>query len=114
MPPRHWRHAIQDIIDAIHKIQRYVTNLTFEDFCVDEKTTDAVMYNITIIGEATRHIPTGLKAHYQQIPWPDMRDIRNVVIHEYFHVDLEILWDTIQRDLPPLVPLLKVILEQEK
>ncbi len=114
MPRRHWRLAIQDIIDAIHKIQRYVASTTFEDFCADEKTTDAVMYNITIIGEATRHIPAELRGRYKQIPWRDMRDIRNVVIHEYFGVDLEILWDAIHDDLPPLVPLLQEILEQEK
>ena len=67
-----------------------------------------------IIGEASRHVPADLQARYPDVPWDDMRDMRNLISHVYFRVSLAIMWDTIQDGLPPLVPMLRKILEQEK
>ncbi len=66
-----------------------------------------------MIGEAANLIPVEIKTKYPKIPWRDMSDIRNVVIHEYFGVDVDILWETIANDLPPLITLLKNVMEEE-
>jgi len=66
-----------------------------------------------VIGEAANLIPVEIKTKYPKIPWRDMSDIRNVVIHEYFGVDVDILWETIANDLPPLITLLKNVMEEE-
>jgi uncharacterized protein with HEPN domain len=114
VPPRDWKFRIKDILDAVAKIKSYTEGITFESFCTDTKTQDAVLRNITVIGEAARHVPDEVIARYTDIPWSDMRDIRNVVVHEYFGVDLKILWETVQNDIPPLVSALDGILEAEE
>lgn len=112
MQHRDWRIRITDILDAINKIQRFVTGLSFAIFCADEKTVDAVVYNIAVIGEAARHIPAELETQNANIPWAVMRGMRNVVIHQYFGIDTAILWETVQQNLPPLVPLLQALLDK--
>lgn len=110
MPSREWKLRIEDILEAIVDIEHFTQEMSFEDFRSDKKTVKAVLYSIALIGEAVRQIPPKVQQQYQEIPWREMRDIRNVVIHEYFGIDLEILWATVQRDLPPLVvPLKKMI-----
>jgi uncharacterized protein with HEPN domain len=74
---------------------------------------DAVIRNLEIIGEATKHIPEEVLKKHPDLPWPEMRGIRNVLIHEYFGVSLPILWETTQINLPPLIPALKRILQNE-
>jgi uncharacterized protein with HEPN domain len=103
MPRRDWRERLDDILEAIERIRCYTEGVSFEQFAADGKTVDAVIRNLTVIGEASRHIPDDVQASAPQVPWADMRGIRNVVIHEYFGVSLPILWATVQQDLPPLV-----------
>ena len=112
MPPRNWLFRINDILDAISAVRKYVAGITYEDFVKDRKTVDAVIRNLIIIGEAAVHIPEEICQTYHLIPWPDMRAMRNFVVHEYFGVSDKILWDTVQIDLPPLVPFLKEISDE--
>jgi len=109
---REWKLRIEDILEAIDQIAQFTQGMTFEAFCADAKTVKASLYNIAVIGEAARHVPPEVIEKYQRIPWKEMRDIRNVVIHEYFGVDLDILWETICHELPPLLPMLREILEK--
>ena len=109
MPPRNRIFRINDILDAISAIRNYVGGMTYEDFAADRKTVDAVIRNLIIIGEAAVHVPEEICGLRPEIPWPDMRTMRNFVVHEYFGVSDKILWDTVQVDLPPIVPLLKEI-----
>ncbi|HDZ02354.1 MAG TPA: DUF86 domain-containing protein [Nitrospirae bacterium] len=111
MPPRNWLFRIKDILDSVSAVKTYVAGMTSEDFTADRKTVDAVVRNLIIIGEATAHIPEEICRSHQEIPWTDMRAMRNFVVHEYFGVSDKILWDTVQTDLPPLIPLLKGIVE---
>lgn len=113
MLPREWKLRIEDILEAIAKIQHYVHDMTFEAFRSDNKTMDAVARNFEILGEAARHVPTDVQARYPQIRWAAMRAMRNMVAHVYFRTDPAIIWDAIQQDLPPLIPLLQEILEKE-
>ncbi len=113
MPPREWRLYLEDILEAISRIQRYTRDMGFDVFCGSDITIDAVIRNFTIIGEAARQIPAELEKRYPEIPWDKMRGLRNVVVHQYFGMDFKILWETAQHDLPPLVPLLQKVLKEK-
>ena len=91
---------ITDILDAIEKIDRYTDGLDFDSFCEDDKTTDAVIRNIGVIGDAIRMVPEDIMDRYPDVAWSELWGMRNVVIHQYSSVDLEIVWGTIQNDLP--------------
>lgn len=112
MPPRDHRVRLKDILEAIQRALRYTEGLTFQQFCADEKTIDAVVRNLTVIGEAARHVPTEIRSQWPGLPWREMGDIRNIVVHEYFGVSLEMLWQTIREDLPGLVQPLTDLLSQ--
>lgn len=88
--------------------------MNFEDFVADRKTVDAVVRNLTVIGEAAGRIPKDIVENHPEIPWREMGDIRNFIVHEYFGISNRILWDTIQADLPPLIPLLQKVLASQK
>lgn len=111
MPSRSLQNRIRDILDAIAEIQNFTEGMTFEDFQAEPKTVKAVLYNMAIIGESARNLPLEVEARYPEIPWIDVRGMRNVVIHEYFQVNLEIIWQTIQDDLIPLISCLCQLLE---
>ncbi len=113
MPPRDWKIRIRDILDCIDRIDRYTRGYSLEDFRGDDKTIDSVLRNLEIIGEAARFIPTEIQMKYPQVAWREMQAMRNIVIHEYHGVNIEIIWQTVQENLPPLVPALKQILDQE-
>ena len=102
MPPREWRLRVEDILEAIAKIQRYVSGLSFEQFQADQKTVDAVVRNLEVIGEAVRHLSGDLESLPADVPWIDIAGMRNILIHEYFGVDVKIIWQTVTDDLPEL------------
>jgi uncharacterized protein with HEPN domain len=104
---------IADILECIDKIRRYTKGYTFDDFQDDQKTIDSVLRNLEIIGEAARHVPTEIQAYYPDLPWAEMLTMRNIVIHEYHGVNLQIIWQTVKEDLPRLVSPLKRILQEE-
>ena len=113
MQPRNWKLRVSDILQSIAKIRRFIKGYTFEDFREDEKTIDSVLRNLEIIGEAARHIPANIRAQYPELPWAEMLTMRNIVIHEYHRVNLEIIWQTLKEDLPPLISPLKRILHED-
>jgi uncharacterized protein with HEPN domain len=110
LPRREWRLRVEDILEAIARIERYTQGLTFEQFQADQKTADAVVRNLEVIGEAVRHLAGQRDSLPGGIPWADIAGMRNVLIHAYFGVDLKIIWHTIVDDLPMLrVQLQKVL-----
>lgn len=110
MSPRDWRDRVRDILDAILEIQRFTKDMSDEDFKKDDKTVRAVEMNFIIIGEAASQIPDEVEEQYPAIPWSLMRAMRNRIVHVYFKVDEKLMWDTIQNDLPPLIPELEKLL----
>lgn len=111
---RDWRFRVRDILAALAAIARYTDGMSYEDFLADDRTRDAVIRNLTTMGESVRWIPGQVLDAHPEVPWQDMRAVRNVVVHEYFGVDPAILWETVRGDLPPLVPLLEGVLGPDR
>ena len=110
LPEREWRFRIEHILAAIEKIMRYTATMTFEQFAADDRTVDAVIRNFLVIGEATRHVPDRVRASAADIPWKLMEGMRHVLVHDYDAVRLDTLWQTVSKDLPPLIaPLRRLI-----
>lgn len=108
---RLWQFRIRDIVDAIERIQSYVADSNFDQFAADRKTLDAIERNFILIGEAARNVPDDVTAKFTNIPWADMRAMRNFVVHVYWGVDPQRVWDTIHTNLPPLAAQLQLLLD---
>ncbi|MBO8182727.1 MAG: DUF86 domain-containing protein [Archaeoglobus sp.] len=103
---------IQDMLEAIEKIERYISSIRdSQDFMEQDMVVDAVLRNLEIIGEAAKNIPENLRSKYREIPWNRVVGLRNVVIHGYFAVDLEIVWVIIKEQLPELKKVLLKMME---
>lgn len=92
---------LQDMLEAIKTIQSYSLP-TYESFLEDEKTQDAVMYNLIILGEVANRIPVEFQESHPEIPWSSIVGTRNVVVHGYDQVKLQIVWDIINKNLEKL------------
>lgn len=101
---------LQDIREAIHRIQSYTTDMNYDEFQADIKTQDAVMLNLEIIGEATKQLSEAVRQQAPHIPWRNIARMRDKLIHHYFGVNLDIVWHVVQDDLPPLLTAVNGIL----
>jgi len=102
MPARDIALRLTDILDGIERIQAFTNGMCFEQFAIDERTEFAVRACFGVIGEAARHVPEHYTAEHAEIPWQEMVSMRNFVVHAYWRVSVEVLWDTITNDLPDL------------
>lgn len=91
---------VEDIWEAVGKIERYVSGLNHDAFVRDEKTVDSVVRNLEIIGEAANRLPQNFKTQHSGIEWPKIIGLRHRIVHDYFSIDVEIVWEIIQNDLP--------------
>ena len=107
---RDYKIYLEDILTAIDKIQSYTQNISFEKFSEDEKTLDAVVRNLEILGEAIKNVPEEIRKKHPDIEWKKISGLRDILIHEYFGVDKDIIWDVIQHKLPLLQKQIKTIL----
>jgi len=95
---------INDILDGMNKAMKFVEGMSYEEFIRDDKTVFAVIRAIEVIGEAAKKIPEDVRARYPDIPWRGIAGMRDKVIHEYFGVDLKIVWQTVSRAIPEVKP----------
>jgi hypothetical protein len=93
---------LADIMVAIEKIQRYTAGYDKDRFLADERTIDAVVRNLEIVGEAVRQVSDAFKQDHVKIPWHQMAGMRNRIVHDYFGLDLDIIWHVVANDLPVL------------
>ena len=108
--PRVYIDYIRDMLENSKKALLFVEGMQFEEFSKDDKTIYAVVRAIEIIGEAVRNIPKDLRDTYPEIPWREIVGTRDKLIHEYFGVDMNVVWKTIQDDFPKLVGQLEILL----
>ncbi|MDZ7696736.1 MAG: DUF86 domain-containing protein [Deltaproteobacteria bacterium] len=113
MSERDPRLYCDDILDSGNAILNFVEGLTFESFCADRKTYSAVIREFEIIGEAVGKLPELFRKRHPDVEWQDIKDFRNLLSHEYFGVDLEIVWNVIKDDLPILLSAAENILDEE-
>jgi uncharacterized protein with HEPN domain len=97
------------MVQAAERALGYVKGLTFEQFSADPKTIDAVSYAIVVIGEAASALKDMGPELAPELPWADIRGMRNRVAHEYFGVDVKVLWETVREDLPSLLVALRTL-----
>jgi len=93
---RNYSLYFYDILESCKRVSQYVSGMTFETFSTDEKTVDAVVRNLEVIGEAVKSIPPEMLAAHSEIDWKRIARFRDIVAHHYFKVDLEVVWDITQ------------------
>lgn len=109
---RNYKLFIKDIIECIDQIDKFISNMSFDEFVLNDIVSSAVIRKLEIIGEASKNIPEDIKAKYNDLPWSEMARMRDKLIHAYFGVDYEIIWRVV-RERTPLIKesLIKVINE---
>jgi uncharacterized protein with HEPN domain len=105
---------LRDMLENANRAMQFTEGMNFETFGKDEKTIYAVIRAVEIIGEATRNIPEEVRVKYPEIPWRDASDMRNKLVHRYFGINLEVIWQTLSEDLPMLAGSLQEIIRREE
>ena len=114
MSERHTYLLLLDVQSSLVKILEYTSGIGFEIYESDSKTKDAVERNFQIVGEAVSRIPDDFKKLHVHIEWRIIKDFRNYIIHEYFGIDNQIVWNIIQNRLPDLLAQISALLREQK
>lgn len=109
---REIKDYVLDVIDALDKAMTFTHDISYDKFMKDDKTIFAVIRALEIIGEGVKKIPEKIRGRYPDIPWKDMAGMRDKLIHEYHGVKVDIVWETVKEELPPLKPLFENILRE--
>ncbi|HPC90511.1 MAG TPA: DUF86 domain-containing protein [Methanothrix sp.] len=107
MTGRDFRQYVEDIAKYMNYALQFVEDMDFEKFASDPKTVIAVTKCIEVVGEAAKHIPDALRIKYPDIPWREMAGMRDRLVHGYFTVELEIVWQTVIDEFPQILPLME-------
>jgi uncharacterized protein with HEPN domain len=111
---RDYRAYLEDILEAASAAREYVAGMTREDLAQDRRTRDAVIRNLEIVGEAAKKLPAETKRSHPEVEWKKIAGLRDILIHDYFGIDMDIVWDVVQNKLPPLADQVRRILEEPK
>jgi len=105
---------LHDIVDSCERLLRYTSGLTKEQLLADEKTYDAVVRNLEVIGEAAKHVSDKLRSQIPDIEWRKIAGMRNLLAHAYFGIDNNILWDVVQNKIPQLAKAINAFFDKEQ
>lgn len=108
--PRNYKIQLEDMLEAAGRIVKYVGGMSENEFYSDTKTFDAVIRNLEVIGEAAKNIPADVKDKTLDIEWKKIAGLRDILIHEYFGIDEEIVWDVVKNKIPDLIESLKKLI----
>lgn len=111
MKGRDYGDYLQDILNSISEIEEFTTGMDLECFKKDRKTVNAVVRSLEVMGEAAKRIPEGIRKKYPTIPWKRMAGMRDKLIHEYSGVDLDIVWEVVKEEMPPIMPAVRAALD---
>jgi len=111
---RDWHLRVADMVDAAETAMSLTNGLEKAEFLADRTLVDASIKNLSVLGEAAAHIPDEIIHQWPDVPWRMMRDMRNLIIHEYFGVNPDIVWGTINDDLPVVLAGLHQLAEREE
>ena len=109
---RNWIIRVRHILEAIGRIRQYTDGMMEETFRADQRTVDAVIRNFLVIGEAAGQVSQEVRLRYPEVPWALMQGMRHVLVHDYHMVRLDVVWRTVQQNLPPLIAPLEQILKE--
>jgi len=108
---RDFKLFLKEILDAIEAIESFVQDMSLDQFELDDKTSSAVIRKLEIIGEATKNIPAEIRQNYSPVPWKEMAGMRDKLIHFYFGINYNLVWQAIKNRLPQIKPVIRQIIE---
>ena len=111
---RDYRVYLEDILEAAGAAREFVTGMGKDELAKDRRTRDAVVRNLEIIGEAVKKLPPQTKRDHPEVEWKKIAGLRDILVHDYFGIDMDIVWDVVQNKLPVLVEQVRRILEESK
>jgi uncharacterized protein with HEPN domain len=104
---------LQDMLSNAERALEFARGMDYDSFSKDEKSVYAVIRAIEVIGEAAHKVPPEIRKKVPEIPWREIASMRNKLIHEYFGINMQVIWQTIQEDLPVLIPMLRTALKKQ-
>lgn len=110
--PWDYKIYLKDILEAICKIEKYTEDLSFDDFFENELIQDGVVRNLEIMGEAVKNIPDIIKRRNPELEWKKIAGLRDILIHAYFGMDVDIVWDIVKNKIPEMKEKISMILSK--
>jgi uncharacterized protein with HEPN domain len=110
---RDYLFFLEDMQEACSKLLRYTESIEFGQFLEDERTYDAVIYNLVILGEAAKQVPPFVKERHSKVQWRKIAGLRDISVHRYFGLDEDMLWDILQKEIRPLLRQIDQIVAEE-
>lgn len=108
------RVHLEDMREALERVTRYVGERSYDAFIQDELSVDAVVRNLEMIGEAAKHVPQSLRKRHPSVLWAQISGLRDILVHQYFSLNLPIIWDVVSNEVPLLYNSVLAILEEER
>lgn len=108
---RDYKLYLKDILNAIEAIENFVQEMSLDQFMLDDKTSSAVIRKLEIIGEATKNIPEEIRLNYSQVPWKEMAGMRDKLIHFYFGINYNLIWQALKNRLPQIKTVILQIID---